>query len=324
MTATSTLPGVHEQTPMPRLPVKGKQASVWSRAVREWRMYALIIPGLLYFLVFAYLPLLGNIAAFQNYSPFLGFRHSPWVGIGNFIALFTDPQAITAIKNTLIISGLQIIFAFPAPIALALLLNSLMSGRVKRLVQSVVYLPHFIGWVVVVAIWTAMLGGAGAITHLEQHLGLGAVNVMTNPSTFKGLVTAQVIWKEVGWGTIIFLAAITTIPLELYESAAIDGAGAWRRLRAVTLPGISGIIVLLLILRLGSVLTVGFEQIVLQQPAVGAHAAEVLDTFVYYQGILGGDWGLAAAAGLFKGLVGTVLVLGANRVAKRLGTGGLF
>lgn len=287
-------------------------------------MYAFFLPGTVFFIIFAYIPLLGNVAAFQNYSPFLGFRGSPFVGWSNFSALFSDPEATTAIKNTLIISLLQIIFAFPAPIALALLLNSLISTRVKRIVQSVVYLPHFIGWVIVISIWQGVLGGAGGLDNLFHRLGMGNVDVMTNASTFKLLVTAQVIWKETGWGTIIFFAAISTISPELYEAAAIDGAGSWRRTWHVTLPGMANVIALLLVLRLGAVLSVGFEQILLQQPAVGNDAAQVLDTFVYFRGIVGGNWGIATAAGLFKGVIGTVLVLVANRVAKRMGTSGVF
>ncbi|WP_231920000.1 ABC transporter permease subunit [Microlunatus soli] len=238
--------------------------------------------------------------------------------------MFTDPEVITALTNTIIISALQILFAFPAPVALALLLNSLLSVRVQRVVQAIVYLPHFISWVVVIAIWQQVLGGAGIINDVLALIGLGPQNVMADPDAFKPLVTAQVIWKEIGWGTIIFFAAISTIPHDRYESAAIDGAGAWRRIWHVTLPGIMPVIVLLLILRLGAVLTVGFEQILLQQDSVGKGAAQVLDTFVYFRGVIGGDWGLAAAAGLFKGAVGTVMVIGANWLSKRLGSEGLF
>jgi putative aldouronate transport system permease protein len=287
-------------------------------------MYVFLLPGLVYFIVFAYLPLAGNVVAFQNFSPFLGIKQSPWVGFENFTAIFGDPEFLTAMKNTLVISLLQIIFAFPAPIALALLLNSLLSDRVKRLVQSIVYLPHFFGWVIVVSMWQAVFGGVGPFADLMHLFGSSQFNLMTDADTFKSLVTAQVIWKEVGWGTIIFFAAISAIPTDLYEAAAIDGANGWRRMWHVTLPGIASVIVLLLILRLGSVLTVGFEQLLLQQHAVGADASEVLDTYAYFRGVVGGQWGLAAAAGLFKGVIGTVLVIGANKTAKRLGHGGLF
>lgn len=287
-------------------------------------MYVLIVPGLLFFVVFRYVPLGGNVIAFQDYSPFVGFFHSPFAGSENFRQLLLDPEALVAIRNTLIISSLQIVFAFPAPIALALLLNSILSPRVRSFIQSVVYLPHFLSWVVVVALWQAILGGNGMLNSLSQAFGLGSVNVMTNPDTFYLLVTAQVVWKEVGWGTIIFLAAITRIDQELYEAAAVDGAGPWQRLWSVTLPGILPVFVLLLILRLGSVLTVGFEQILIQQPAVGRDVGQVLDTFVYFNGVIGGAWGVATAAGLVQGIVGTLLVIAANRFSKRLGTEGAF
>jgi putative aldouronate transport system permease protein len=283
-----------------------------------------IVPGVLFFAVFAYLPLAGNVVAFQDYSAFRGVFDSQWVGLQNFANLLTDDEVLRALVNTLVISLLQIAFAFPAPIILALFLNSLLSERIKRAIQTVVYLPHFISWVIVIAIWQKILGGAGPIAEMFELIGLHGVNIMTNPETFKILVVSQVIWKDIGWGTIIFFAAISSIPTELYESAATDGAGSWRRMWHITLPGLVPVISLLLILTVGNVLTVGFEQLLLQQPAVGANAAQVLDTFVYYRGVAGGDWGLSAAAGLLKGVIATVLVIGANRIAKRLGTGGIF
>lgn len=305
-------------TPTPRTIPLGR------RMRREWQMYLFILPGLLFILLFAYLPLAGNIVAFQDFSAFRGIGGSEFVGLENFKALLTDSQLINALFNTLIISTLQIAFAFPAPIMLALFLNSLISERIKRSIQTIVYLPHFISWVVVISIWQKIFGGTGVIAELFNMVGVQGVNIMTNPETFKFLVVAQVVWKDVGWGTIIFFAAISAIPTELYESAAVDGAGSWRRMWHVTLPGMVPVISLLLILTVGNVLTVGFEQMLIQQPAVGANAAEVLDTFVYFRGIAGGDWGVAAAAGLLKGLIATFLVIAANKIAKRMGTGGLF
>nr|WP_232847788.1 ABC transporter permease subunit [Occultella kanbiaonis] len=300
------------------------RATTWTRMKRERATYLFIVPGLLFFLIFAYLPLAGNVVAFQDYSPYWGIGGSEWVGLQNFAAMFNDPQFMRALTNTLVISFLQIVFAFPAPILLALLLNSLISERIKRVVQSIVYLPHFISWVIVIAIWQQVLGGAGPVAELFSAIGIDGVNIMSDPDTFKALVVSQVIWKDIGWGTIIFFAAITSIPNELYEAAAVDGAGSLRRTWHVTMPGLVPVITLLLILTIGNVLTVGFEQLLLQQPAVGSAAAEVLDTFVYYRGIAGGDWGLSTAAGLFKGVIGTILVIAANKFAKRLGTEGLF
>lgn len=284
---------------------------------RNWRMYVFIVPGMVWFAIFMYLPMAGNIIAFQDYSPFLGFADSPWVGFSNFANLFSDPEFLQSLWNTIYLAFLQIIFAFPAPIALALLLNSILSTQVRRWIQTIVYLPHFLGWVIVVSIWQQVLAGGGPISELIQLVGGRPLSIMSDPQTFGLLVTSQVIWKEIGWGTIIFFAALMSVPEDLYEAAAIDGAGSWRRMWHVSLPGILSIVVLMLILRMGTVLSVGFEQLLIQQKAVGAEAAQVLDTFVYYRGVLGGDWGFATAAGLFKGIVGTLLVIVFNSLAKR-------
>ena len=287
-------------------------------------MYLFILPGFLFFVVFRYLPLAGNIVAFENYSPYLGIIQSEWVGLQNFVDLLTDPRVGQALVNTLIINGLQLVFFFPAPIALALLLNSILSPTVKRVIQTVVYLPYFIGWVVLVSVWQSVLGGDGLLNQVLADHGVGAINLMTNPDLFKPLMVLQYMWKYVGWGTIIFLAALTKIDPALYESAVVDGARPIRRMWHVTLPGIRGIAILLLILNLGNILTTGFEQILLQEPAVGAEAGQVLDTFVYLEGVVGGNWGLATAVGLFKGVVGTILIVIANKVAHMLGEDGVF
>jgi putative aldouronate transport system permease protein len=286
-------------------------------------MLLLAAPGVLYLLVFVYVPQLGNIIAFQNYVPFMGFA-SPFVGFDNFAGLFADATFWSSVRNTVVISGLQLILYFPAPIMLALLLNSLISLPVKRVIQSIVYLPHFISWVIIVALFQQVLGGTGVLDHFMRAIGQQPVNLLASPPLFKWIMTAEVIWKETGWGTIIYLAALLSIDVTLYEAAAVDGAGAWRRLWHVTLPGIVGITILLLILRLGTILTVGFEQILLQQNAVGEDAGEVLDTFVYFHGIAAGQWAPAAAAGLIKGVVGLAIVLGANKVARLFGQQGVL
>lgn len=289
----------------------------------RWR-YFLVIPGLLYFVIFQYLPLLGNIIAFQDFSPYLGFFDSPWVGFDNFGKLFTDPDIGLVLFNTITISLLQIVFAFPVPIALALMLNALTSERFKRLLQSVLYLPHFISWVIIISIFQQILGGDGLINGIIRDSGGQTLSLMSNPDFFKPLVVIQVIWKESGWGTIIFLAALTSIDVTLYEAAVIDGANRWRRLWHITLPGIRSVIVLLLVLRLGTILNTGFEQIFLQRSAVGPEAAEVIDTFVYFRGIQAGDWGFSTTVGFVKGLVGLVMIIIANKAAKKLGEEGLF
>jgi putative aldouronate transport system permease protein len=283
-------------------------------------------PAVLLLVVFHYLPLLGNVIAFQDYSPFVGMVDSAYVGADNFARLFGESAFWDAVGNTIAITSLQLALYFPVPILLALLLNSLLNGRVRALVQAVVYLPHFFSWVLVITLFQQMLGGAGLLNqYLRQH-DLATFDVMTNPGTFKLLVTSQVVWKEAGWAAIIFLAALSTIDQALYEAAAVDGANRWRRLWHITLPGLRPVIVMLLILRLGELLNIGaaFEQILLQRDAVGPGAAEVLDTYVYFMGIVGGDWAMAAAAGLLKGVVGLALILAANRVAHALGEQGVY
>lgn len=304
-----------------RLPLRRAAA----RLRRDRALLLLAIPGLVLLLCFQYLPLLGNIIAFENYEPYLGFVQSQWSGLANFAVIFNgNPQFLSALYNTLIITLLQLIFVFPAPIALALLLNSLLSERVKKMVQSILYLPHFLSWVVVVAIFQSMLGNSGLIDDWLRSNGHATFNIIGSPELFKWMITSQVVWKDTGWATILFLAALSQIDVALYEAASVDGASRWQQLRHITLPGLKSMAILLFILRLGSVLSVGFEQIILQQGPVGLGASEVLDTYVYHNGILAGQWGESAAVGLVKGLVGVALVLGANKVAHLFGEQGLY
>jgi len=304
-----------------RAPAK---SSVWQQIWRDRIMLLFILPGLLYFVLFRYVPLLGNVIAFQDYLPFLAIQDAPFVGFANFQSMFSDQAFWQATANTIIIAVMQLVFYFPMPIILAMMLQGLMSSRVRRAIQSVVYLPHFISWVIVVALWQQVLGGSGIVAHTMRDFGLPAVNVMTEPGFFKILATSQLVWKETGYATIIFLAALLSIDSSLYEAAVMDGAGRWQRLWNVTLPGIMGVIVLLLILRLGLILSVGFEQILLQRNAVGPAAGEVLDTYVYFKGIVGGQWGVTAAAGLIKGVIGTCLVIAANKFAHKMGQEGVY
>jgi putative aldouronate transport system permease protein len=322
--------GVEPRSGTPAQPVAVRrpphQKASWrERLRRDWFLLLLAVPGITVVLVFSYVPLLGNVIAFKDYQPYLGISGSSWVGWQNFAVLFNgDPAFLNALVNTLVIAVLQVAFVFPIPIALALLLNSLLGERVKRIVQSVLYLPHFMSWVVVVALFQQMLGNAGLVNSWLQSKGLGSFEILGDPGMFKALITSQVVWKDTGWGTILFLAALSRIDISLYEAAAIDGASRSRQLWHITLPGIKSVIFLLLVLKLGDVLTVGFEQIILQQKAVGAAASEVLDTYVYNNGVINGDWGVSAAVGLVKGLVGVVLVLGANKIAHLFGERGVY
>jgi len=307
----------------PRVPLR-------ARLRRDWPLLLMTAPAALLLLVFHYLPTLGNVVAFQDYNPYAGdgplsaFLASEWIGFGNFNDLFGDPAFWDALWNTLTITVFQLVFFFPIPIALAILLNSVISGKLRAFIQTIVYLPHFFSWVLVVTFFVQMLGGAGLLAQELRQAGIEPPAIMTNPDTFIVLVTAESVWKDAGWGMIVFLAALAMIDPNLYEQSAVDGAGRWRRLWHVTLPGLRPVIVLLLILRLGDALSVGFEQFLLQRDAVGRDAAEVLDTFVYYQSITTGNFGFGAAAGLFKAAVGLVLILAANKVAHMIGERGLI
>lgn len=281
-------------------------------------------PAIALLVVFHYVPLLGNVIAFQDYSPYVGMKDSPWVGLSNFQWLLLDESFWDATLNTLSITTFQLIFYFPVPIMLAVLLDSVVRPRLRLFVQGIVYMPHFFSWVLVVTLFQQMFGGAGVLSQTLRNQGYSGFDLMTNPDTFIALVTAETVWKDAGWGTIIFLAALAAINQNLYEAAAVDGASRWRRLWHITLPGLRPIIVLLLILRLGEALNVGFEQFFLQRDAVGRDAAEVLDTFVYWRTLLTGEWSYGAAAGLVKGLVGLILILVANKVAHRFGEDGIY
>jgi putative aldouronate transport system permease protein len=296
------------------------------RLSRDQLLVLLIgLPGGIALLLFHYVPLLGNVIAFQDYQPYLGITDSDWVGVTNFSFLWDgNPEFLNALWNTLLLTLIQTVLVFPVPLALALLLNSLAGERLKRLLQSILYLPHFLSWVIVVALFQQMLGNAGMLNTFLVQNDLPMLHIIGVPELFKALVTSQVIWKDAGWGTILFLAAISRIDQEQYEAAAVDGATAWQRMINITLPALKGLFILLLILRLGSSLSVGFEQIILQQGPVGLRASEVIDTWVYNNGIIGGNWGISAAAGLFKGLVGVLLVIGANKLAHVFGERGVY
>ncbi|MFC7328413.1 ABC transporter permease [Marinactinospora rubrisoli] len=301
-----------------------RRASLRARLRRDWQLLLMTVPAVGLLAVFHYVPTAGNVIAFQDYNPFDGFLGSPWVGFDNFYWLFTDVSFWHATGNTLLITAVQLVFYFPIPIGLAILLDSVMSPRIRLALQSIVYMPHFFSWVLVVTLFQQIIGGAGLLSQLLRSNGFEALDIMTNPDAFLLVVTAQTVWKDAGWGTIIFLAALAAINQNLYEAAAVDGAGRWRRMWHITLPGLRPVIVLLLILRLGDALNVGFEQFFLQRDAFGAQAAEVLDTFIYHRTLVTGAYSYGAAAGLVKGVVGLILILVANKVAHRLGEHGIY
>ncbi|UPZ28655.1 ABC transporter permease subunit [Streptomyces sp. LRE541] len=297
---------------------------------RDRTLVLMTLPAVLLVLVFNYIPILGNVVAFQEYDPyvsdngFVAIFHSPWVGFEQFSRLFEDSAFWDAVRNTLVLFGLQLLLFFPVPILLALLINSVIRPRVRAVSQAILYLPHFFSWVLVITVFQQIFGGAGIIAQTLRQHGYEGFDLMTDPGIFKFLVTAEGVWKDAGWGVIVFLAALASVSPDLYEASAMDGAGRWRRMWHVTLPALRPVIALLLVLRVGDALTVGFEQILLQRDAVGPGAAEVLDTYVWWNGVRNQDFSYAAAAGLIKGVVSLGLVLAANKVAHLMGEQGVY
>lgn len=295
------------------------------RMIRNRWLYLMLLPGLLYFLIFKYWPMYGVLIAFKDYQPFLGFWESPFVGLKHFERFFHDPNFVVLFRNTLVLAMLNILFFFPLPIVIALMLNELRYHLFKRTIQTLVYIPHFMSWVVVVGIAYIFLTTEGGIVNdLLVYFGWDKINFLASNEWFRTIVTAEVIWKETGWGTIIFLAALAGVDPQLYEAARMDGANRLRQLWHITLPAIRSTIIILLILRLGHFLDTGFEQIFLMLNAMNRDVGEVFDTYVYSVGISQGQYSFSTAVGLFKSLVGLVLVVVANHLAKKFGEEGIY
>jgi putative aldouronate transport system permease protein len=285
-------------------------------------IYLLILPVILYYIIFNYLPMYGAILAFKQYDYSQGIWGSPWAGWYNFKLLFAG-DFLRVFKNTLVISFYRLLFGFPFPIIIALLLNEITSMKFKRAIQTTVYLPHFISWVILGGILYNLLAvDSGVVNLIIRKLGFNAVPFFNSPNIFVHTIVFSMIWKEFGWATIIYLAALTGVDMQLYEAATIDGANRWQQTLHVTIPSIMSTIVVILILRLGNIMEAGFEQIfVLYHPGVYS-VADIIDTFVYRMGITNGEFGLATAAGLFKSLINLPMLVCANMVARKYtGTG---
>ncbi|MFC6452211.1 ABC transporter permease [Paenibacillus vulneris] len=302
-----------------------KRGSLMSRIIQDKYLLMLLLPGLAYFIIFKYIPMWGVLLAFKNYQPFVGFFKSEWVGMDNFRQFFNDPIFFRLMKNTLLLGLYDMVFFFPAPIILALLLNEVRKSFYKRFIQTIIYIPHFISMVIVASITYLMLTTEGGIINelLFKFVGV-KYEFLTSEDWFRPLIITQSLWKEMGWGTIIFLAALAGVDQEQYEAAIVDGASRFRQLWHITLPAIRGTIIVLLILRMGNFLDRGFEQVLLMSNALNRNVAEVFDTYVYTIGITQGAFSYSTAVGLFKSVIGIILVLGSNYLAKRAGHSGIF
>ncbi|MFD0682265.1 MULTISPECIES: ABC transporter permease [unclassified Paenibacillus] len=293
--------------------------------IRDRWLYLMAVPGVLYFIIFKYVPMYGLIMAFQDYKPHLGIFNSPWVGLRHFERFFNEPQFWGLFRNTTLLALYNILFFFPLPILLALMMNEVRREKFKRFVQTMIYIPHFVSWVVVVGVFYLLFTTEGGIVNeLIFALTGEKIAFLLEPEWFRSMIVTQSIWKEVGWGTIIFLAALAGVDLQLYEAARMDGANRMRQLWHITLPAIRSTIIILLILRLGSFMDNGFEHIFIMLAPTNREVGEVFDTYVYMKGLTQAQYSYSAAVGLFKSAVGLLLVFGSNWLAKRFGQEGVY
>ena len=285
---------------------------------REWQLYVMLIPTILWLAVFLYKPMYGLQIAFKDYSIFRGVADSPWIGFEHFQTLFGNDQFVRALRNTIIISFYGLIFGFPMPIILALMFNEILRQTFKKTAQTIVYLPHFVSSVIIAGIViTAFSPSAGIVNTMLGWFGFDPVYFLTKPEWFRPIFVGTGIWQEAGFQSIVYLAAIAGVSPTLYESAVVDGASRWQMMWKITLPSILPTIIIMLIIRIGNMLEVSFEMIILLYQPATYETADVVNTFIYRQGIQGGQYDLAAAAGLFNAVVAFVLVMTANAISKR-------
>lgn len=314
--ATMTQPAVATE-----YPIAAHKKSKWRKVFQSYKYhYLLLLPGLLYFIIYKYLPMAGIVIAFEDFKMTKGMFASPWVGLKWFNMLFESPDFWRAFNNTLIISFYKLIFNFPAPVILSLMINEVMNSKVKKVIQTIIYFPHFLSWVVLGGIMFALFAphaGLLSILGLEQSPLMGA-------DTFRSSLVLSQMWKETGWGTIIYLAAMAGINPELYEAARMDGANRFHLARYITLPALVGTMIILFILRTGQILHAGFDQVFILYNPLVYNVGDILDTYVYRVGLTSGRFSLATAAGLFQSVVGLFLILFTNWLAKRMGGKGLW
>ncbi|MFV0401860.1 MAG: ABC transporter permease [Oscillospiraceae bacterium] len=286
--------------------------------------YIFLIPGIAFLIIFKYIPMGGVIIAFQDFNIVKGIAGSEWVGLEHFRYLFQSADFYRILRNSILISLYRLFWGFPVPILLALLMNEMRSQKYKRSMQTVLYLPHFISWVVVGMVYNMLSPSSGILNYFIQAMGGDPVAFLTNPNYFRSILVITDIWKGAGWGTIVYMAAISGIDPSLYEAAIIDGATRLQRMRYVTLPCIAGTIVVMLIMRMGSILNNGFEQVYLMSNALVSEVSEIFETYTYQVGLREGRYSFASAVGIFQSIVGCLLLYITNFVSKRIGGGGLW
>lgn len=306
-------------------PILERNNRFFKNLVRNKYLYLLLFPGVIYFIVFKYAPMYGILIAFQEFSMIKGISGSEWVGFQQFERLFRTSTFQQIFENTFIISLLKLLFGFPAPILLALLLNEIRHKVFKRVTQSIMYLPHFVSWVIFSGIIVTFLNPVdGLVNYFIKEAGGTPIHFLINNEYFRSILVATDIYKGIGWGTIIYLAAITGVNPDLYEASRMDGANRLRQTWHVTLPAIRPVVFIMLILSLGGILEAGFEQIYLLYNPLVYEVADVIDTYVYRVGVQQANYSLATAAGLFKSIIGLFFIVLANTIVKKLGEDGLW
>lgn len=293
-------------------------ARVWRAIKRSRFFYLMFAIPLLYFIVFHYIPMFGILIAFKDYTVFKGIWGSEWVGLKYFKDFLSDPYFYKLIRNTLVIGLYQILFAFPAPIILALLLNELRNRVFKRFVQTVSYLPHFLSTVVVCGILVNFLSFDGIINQFLQALGLDSVHFLMIPEWFRTIYISSEIWQGIGWGSIIYLAALTGIDPQLYEAATMDGANRWRQVWHITLPGIAPTIIIMFLFSIGAIMAVSFEKVLLLSNGANFETSDIIATYVYRRGLVSSDFSYATAVGLFNSFIALFFLTVGNKISKKV------
>lgn len=294
-----------------------KKRSLATTLKRQWQYHAMLIPGVILTFIFSYIPMYGVIIAFEDFNVGMGFR-SPWVGMKNFIYLFSQPTFLRTIGNTLFIAVWKLIFGIVVPVTFAILLNEMRSNKLKRFYQTLIYIPNFLSWIIMAGVLMDILATNGAINQLLTMIGLEKINFLGDAKIFPWTMIISDVWKGFGYGTIVYLAALTGIDPSLYESAVLDGATRWQQIKSITIPLLMPTIVLMTILSLGGVLNAGFDQIYnLYSPSVWA-TSDIIDTYVYRLGIQQAQYAVGAAVGLFKSLVSAILVITSYILADKL------
>ncbi len=281
-------------------------------------IYIMLLPVVAYYLIFHYAPMYGVIIAFEDFAPLKGILHSRWIGLANFRDFFGSYYFLRILKNTLLISGYSLVFGFPAPILMALLLNEIRGRRFKNIIQTATYLPHFISMVVLCGMIVDFTATSGVITDLVARLGGPDKNLLMQPSLFRTIYVGSGIWQQLGWNSIIYLAALAGIDPQLYESATMDGAGRFRQVLHITLPGITPTIVILLILAMGQIMNVGFEKIILLYNPATYETGDVISSFVYRKGLLEFNFSYSTAVGLFNSMINCFLLVLANTISRKV------